>query len=214
MHEAGIEPDWVIGTSIGAINAALIAGNSQDEPDEPPAGILGAGRAGARRLIFCASSRASPTAPANLTTMFTGHSRLLRAESDGVAELALATWRRERRVLLTSPLQETLGDLVDLEHHDAARCGSRSARSTCATARCAISTAATRPSHRPRARVRRSAAGVSRRAHRWRSVLGRRHLFEYADRGGARRQAAPGFGDLHRATCGTPKAPTRSRCGR
>ncbi len=28
MHEAGIEPDWVIGTSIGAINAALIAGNT------------------------------------------------------------------------------------------------------------------------------------------------------------------------------------------
>ena len=28
MHEAGVEPDWVIGTSIGAINAALIAGNA------------------------------------------------------------------------------------------------------------------------------------------------------------------------------------------
>ena len=27
LHEAGMEPDWVIGTSIGAINAALIAGN-------------------------------------------------------------------------------------------------------------------------------------------------------------------------------------------
>jgi NTE family protein len=27
LHEAGIEPDWVIGTSIGAINSALIAGN-------------------------------------------------------------------------------------------------------------------------------------------------------------------------------------------
>ncbi|MCH4894522.1 patatin-like phospholipase family protein [Sphingomonas sp. SFZ2018-12] len=27
MHEAGIAPDWVIGTSIGAINAALIAGS-------------------------------------------------------------------------------------------------------------------------------------------------------------------------------------------
>ena len=27
LHEAGIEPDWVIGTSIGAINAAVIAGN-------------------------------------------------------------------------------------------------------------------------------------------------------------------------------------------
>src|SRR5271169_5453078 len=28
LHEAGIEPDWIIGTSIGAINAALIAGNA------------------------------------------------------------------------------------------------------------------------------------------------------------------------------------------
>ncbi len=30
LHEAGIEPDWVIGTSIGAINAALIAGNTPE----------------------------------------------------------------------------------------------------------------------------------------------------------------------------------------
>src|SRR5262245_4925231 len=27
MHEAGVEPDWVSGVSIGAINAAIIAGN-------------------------------------------------------------------------------------------------------------------------------------------------------------------------------------------
>jgi NTE family protein len=27
-HETGIEPDWVIGTSIGAINGAIIAGRS------------------------------------------------------------------------------------------------------------------------------------------------------------------------------------------
>jgi NTE family protein len=31
MHEAGIEPDWVIGTSIGAINACLIAGAKPDD---------------------------------------------------------------------------------------------------------------------------------------------------------------------------------------
>lgn len=30
MHEAGAEPDWVIGTSIGAVNAALIAGNARE----------------------------------------------------------------------------------------------------------------------------------------------------------------------------------------
>jgi NTE family protein len=28
MDASGIQPDWVIGTSIGAINAALIAGNA------------------------------------------------------------------------------------------------------------------------------------------------------------------------------------------
>ncbi|MBS0641777.1 MAG: patatin-like phospholipase family protein [Acetobacteraceae bacterium] len=30
MHEAGLKPDWVIGTSIGAINGSLIAGNRPD----------------------------------------------------------------------------------------------------------------------------------------------------------------------------------------
>src|SRR6202048_1597795 len=30
LHETGIEPDWVIGTSIGAINASLIAGNKPE----------------------------------------------------------------------------------------------------------------------------------------------------------------------------------------
>ena len=37
LHEAGIEPDWVIGTSIGAINAALIAGNAPRAPARAPA---------------------------------------------------------------------------------------------------------------------------------------------------------------------------------
>ena len=31
LHEAGIEPNWVIGTSIGAINAGIIAGNPPDK---------------------------------------------------------------------------------------------------------------------------------------------------------------------------------------
>ena len=31
LHEAGIEPEWVIGTSIGAINAAVIACNGPEE---------------------------------------------------------------------------------------------------------------------------------------------------------------------------------------
>jgi predicted acylesterase/phospholipase RssA len=38
LHEAGIEPDWIIGTSIGAINASLIAGN--EAPNRLPCGPL------------------------------------------------------------------------------------------------------------------------------------------------------------------------------
>jgi NTE family protein len=31
LQEAGVEPDWIVGTSIGAINASLIAGNSPQD---------------------------------------------------------------------------------------------------------------------------------------------------------------------------------------
>ena len=31
LHEAGVEPDWIIGTSIGAINASIIAGNKPED---------------------------------------------------------------------------------------------------------------------------------------------------------------------------------------
>jgi NTE family protein len=31
LHEAGIEPDWIIGTSIGAINASIITGNRPED---------------------------------------------------------------------------------------------------------------------------------------------------------------------------------------
>src|SRR3990172_11937453 len=31
LHEAGVEPDWVIGTSIGAINASIITGNKIED---------------------------------------------------------------------------------------------------------------------------------------------------------------------------------------
>ena len=113
MHEAGVEPDWVIGTSIGAINAALIAGNSTENrmtrlrefwarvEQESDPDLLG---------LFTGLSNAS----ANLATMLKGipaffipnplawlssHSQL------GVERAAYYT---------VSPLKETLGDLIDL----------------------------------------------------------------------------------------------------
>ena len=40
LHEAGIEPDWVIGTSIGAINASLIAGSEPADRLDRLRGVL------------------------------------------------------------------------------------------------------------------------------------------------------------------------------
>lgn len=31
LHQTGVEPDWIVGTSIGAINAAIIAGSAPEE---------------------------------------------------------------------------------------------------------------------------------------------------------------------------------------
>ena len=47
LHEAGIEPDWIIGTSIGAINAALIAGKIPHDPGEHVALVVSGGNVSA-----------------------------------------------------------------------------------------------------------------------------------------------------------------------
>ena len=41
LHEAGLEPDWVTGVSIGAINAAIIAGNAPERRLRAAARVLG-----------------------------------------------------------------------------------------------------------------------------------------------------------------------------
>ncbi len=60
LHEAGIEPDWVIGTSIGAINGAIIAGNKVAHRLE-------------RMREFWSRLESGPPGPwSNLTTLLTG----------------------------------------------------------------------------------------------------------------------------------------------
>jgi len=71
MHEHGAEPDWVIGTSIGAINAALIAGNApanrferlkefwaRVEADAAAPGFSNTSRVSRTRRSTCPPSRA------------------------------------------------------------------------------------------------------------------------------------------------------------
>jgi NTE family protein len=43
LSEHGLHPNWIAGVSIGAINAAIIAGNSENTPGRPAARVLEAG---------------------------------------------------------------------------------------------------------------------------------------------------------------------------
>ncbi len=116
LHEAGIEPDWVIGTSIGAINAALIAGN-------PPAQRLAPLQAFWRGV-----EQGNPFVPAlpdplglaqswaNLTTVlrgipgfFTPRATTLQGSQSRVGVEAASYYS-------TQPLHQTLTQLVDFDY--------------------------------------------------------------------------------------------------
>ncbi len=114
LHEAGIEPDWVIGTSIGAINAALIAGNSF------------ANRLERLREFW---NRVQHTASPDLMSLITGLPNMaanLSTVSNGIPCFFVpnpAAWLSSHMRLgienaayySTAPLRETLGELVEFD---------------------------------------------------------------------------------------------------
>ena len=61
LHEAGVEPDWIIGTSIGAINAGIIAGNKPRGSSTQAQGILAARGAQRPSGARCRPGPALPT---------------------------------------------------------------------------------------------------------------------------------------------------------
>jgi len=124
LHEAAIEPDWVIGTSIGAINAALIAGNRREQRVErlrqfwslveqrwPAAGALAA--LGLANLLPNAA-----TVIGGIPAFFKPSLHAMRGvHADVGVELAA--------YYSTEPLRETLLSLVDLD-----QCGGAGTRLT------------------------------------------------------------------------------------
>ena len=97
MHEAGVEPDWVIGTSIGAINAALIAGNTPEQRLERL-------RTFWSRVEQRCGDELCDSSPGLRTCRPTcddhaRHPGVLRAESACVARPARAARRRSARLL-------------------------------------------------------------------------------------------------------------------
>jgi NTE family protein len=115
LMEAGIEPDWVIGTSIGAINGALIAGNPPEMriprlqafwngvAHRLPVDPFGPG------LVFGNAVANLSTLMAGIPGFFTPNPKAIWGPTHrlGVEHAAWYT---------TAPLRETLGRLVDFEH--------------------------------------------------------------------------------------------------
>jgi len=116
LHEAGIEPDWVIGTSIGAINAALIAGNQAgdrlarlhdfwrrvEHRQHPAAGPLawwGMGK------LF-----------ANLNTVTRGIPAFFSPSMAALRGTQAMVGIEQAAYYSTAPLRDTLNALVDFEH--------------------------------------------------------------------------------------------------
>lgn len=119
LHEGGKEPDWVIGTSIGAINAALIAGN---QPHHRLARL--------REFWARMQSRQAGQGVFALWPSLAGLAQWqhnLGVVGQGIPDFFkpnLPAWFNPRQALGieqaayydTQPLRDTLGELVDFEY--------------------------------------------------------------------------------------------------
>jgi len=113
LHEAGMEPDWVIGTSIGAINAALIAGNA-------PADRLAKLWAFWRQVEYALPANTMAALPggtqaSRLLTMFNGLPSFFKPNPMALLGNAWPLGAEHAGHYSTAPLRETLTELVDFD---------------------------------------------------------------------------------------------------
>ena len=114
MHDAGIEPDWVVGTSIGAINSAIIAGNK-------PAHRLDRLRE-FWRLVSSASTSSSLwntfgmlNMVHNLVTVTNGIPGFFKPNSPAFLGTQKPVGVTQASFYSTEPLRDTLDKLVDFD---------------------------------------------------------------------------------------------------
>ena len=113
LHELGFEPDWVIGTSIGAINASLIAGNAR-------ACRLDQLREFWRRVEYDLPANVLAALPccggfARLMTAINGLSEFFAPNPAAVLGSMWPTDAESAALYSTVPLRNTLADLVDFD---------------------------------------------------------------------------------------------------
>lgn len=112
LHEAGVEPDWVIGTSIGAINAALIVGN---EPGDRLAALNEFWERMAQRSIWTPMTL-WPQATASLSywqALTSGISGFFKPNLFAFLNPHYPLGPEEAGYYSTSELEATLNELVD-----------------------------------------------------------------------------------------------------
>jgi NTE family protein len=107
LHEAGIEPDWVIGTSIGAINGALIAGNTV------------ANRLARLRDFWSRVEQAAPFATAAILAW--GIAAFFKPRVPAFGGVHARVGLDHASYYSTAPLRQTLAELVSLECLNAKR---------------------------------------------------------------------------------------------
>ncbi|HYL87535.1 MAG TPA: patatin-like phospholipase family protein [Burkholderiales bacterium] len=113
LHEAGLEPDWVIGTSIGAINGAIIAAN-------PPGERLPRLREFWRRIVQDSPLFAPALWPGmgealeHLSTLTRGVPGFFAPRLPSWGGVSAPVGVDLASYYSTEPLRETLGELVDL----------------------------------------------------------------------------------------------------
>jgi NTE family protein len=115
LHEAGIEPDWVIGTSIGAINGAIIAGNGFDTRLD----CLREFWARMERKPFWGAtpfSLMAGTVATHMMTVFTGISGYFAPNRALAWGLHAEVGVEQAAFYTVDALHETLAEVIDFEH--------------------------------------------------------------------------------------------------
>ena len=118
MHEAGVEPDWVIGTSIGAINAALIAGNAPQDRMPRIGEFWSRLEQGSAPDIFSVFTGLSNVS-VNLATVFNGIPAFFAPNPIAWLSSHTPLGVDKAAYYTVAPLKDTLADLIDLDHLDA-----------------------------------------------------------------------------------------------
>jgi NTE family protein len=114
LHEAGVDPDWVIGTSIGAINASLIAGNAPEDRMERLQEFWSRMQHSPWMENLGAWPLVGPWA-VNLGTIIQGIPAFFRPNLPAFFGPHVPLGSETAGYYDTSPLARTLSDLVDFE---------------------------------------------------------------------------------------------------